>query len=331
MDTLSKKTIHTTRGFKYTYYVSPASSGKPTILLLHGWPDHAALWEDLVTRHLVPAGFGVVVPDCLGYDGTDKPTDLDAYNPRSISDDFGEILDAEHLQKVVSCGHDWGAGLAQRFYVFHPERCIGLITFNVAISPKPEGVIELDRVGPIMTKSIGYFPLAYWYLFTDPVTGPELMSKHTDSLFDALHAEPTVWMNTLCARDGIKNWLEQDKKGPVQPYATDAMRNDFITRMSRDGFAAPLSYYRATVEGIFFEEEKHLPADRYIVKVPYLFVAGTQDAVCLAKAIERSKQAGLTPKLTVEELDVGHWSMLAKPKEVGEIVVKWLENDLSKT
>jgi len=85
MDTLSKKTIHTTRGFKYTYYVSPASSGKPTILLLHGWPDHAALWEDLVTRHLVPAGFGVVVPDCLGYDvlGT---TYIGTQNPKPASD-----------------------------------------------------------------------------------------------------------------------------------------------------------------------------------------------------------------------------------------------------
>jgi len=40
MDTLIKKTTHTSRGFTYTYYVSRESAGKPTILLLHGWPDH---------------------------------------------------------------------------------------------------------------------------------------------------------------------------------------------------------------------------------------------------------------------------------------------------
>jgi len=327
MDTLTKKTIQTSRGFKYTYYVSPASPGKPTIFLLHGWPDSAALWEDLATKHLEPAGFGAIVPDCLGYAGTDKPTDPHAYSPLGLTNDFREILDAEQVQKVISSGHDWGAGLAHRFYTFHPDRCIGLITLNVAIRPKPERVIELDLLEPVMAKAIGYFPQAYWYLFTDPIAGPELMARHTDSLFTALHAEPAAWMHTFCAKDGMKNWLEQDRKGPVQPYATDSMRTDFIARMSGDGFAAPLCYYRALVEGVFYEGEKHLPADRYVVNVPYLFVAGMLDAVCRPQEIEQSKQAGLTPKLTVEELDVGHWSMLAKPKEVGEAIVKWLENN----
>jgi pimeloyl-ACP methyl ester carboxylesterase len=75
MDTLIKKTAHTSRGFTYTYSVSRASAGKSTILLLHGWPDHAAMSEGLAVKHLVPAGYGLIIPDCLGYGDSSKPTD----------------------------------------------------------------------------------------------------------------------------------------------------------------------------------------------------------------------------------------------------------------
>ncbi|KAE9372744.1 alpha/beta-hydrolase [Stipitochalara longipes BDJ] len=327
MDILTKKTVQTSRGFTYTYYVSPASSGKPTVFLLHGWPDSAALWEDLATKHLIPAGYGVIIPDCLGYGGSSKPTDVNAYNPVGITNDFHEILSAEDIEKVIAGGHDWGAGLAQRFYIFHPERCVGLFMFNVAIMLQPAGPMVLDVVKPIMKKSLGYFPFEYWYLFTDPVNGPALIDKHVESLFTVVHAEPEGWKETLCAEDGLRKWLEQDKKGPVQAYATDKMRNEFVERLSRDGLAAPLCYYRAHVEGVFYEQEKKLSAERYKVNVPYLFIAGMLDIICLPQAIEQAKSLDLTPYLTVEEVDAGHWCMLAKPKEVGEAFLTWLADN----
>ena len=132
METLTKNTIKTSRGFTYTYYASTSSGGKQTLMLLHGWPDHAEMWEDLATKHLIPAGYGVVIPDCLGYDGTDKPTDPKEYNPVGMMNDFSEILDAEKIDKVIITGHDWGAGLAARFYIFKPERCLGMITMKLS-------------------------------------------------------------------------------------------------------------------------------------------------------------------------------------------------------
>jgi len=324
MDTLTKKTIQTSRGFTYTYYVSKASKGKPTIFLLHGWPDSAALWEDLATKHVVPAGYGVIIPDCLGYGGSSKPTDVNAYNPVGLTNDFSEILSAEEIEKVIVGGHDWGAALTNRFYVFHPERCAGVFTFNVAVVPQPPGPVVLDFIKPLMKKGDGYFRFEYWYLFTEPVNGPALIDKHVESLFTAVHAEPETWRETLCAEDGLRKWLEEDKKGPVQAYATDKMRHEFVERLSRDGFTGPLCYYRTQTEGVSYEQEKELSAERYKIDVPYLFIAGMLDIICLPKAIEQAKSLGLTPHLTVEEVDAGHWCMLAKPKEVGEALLKWL-------
>jgi soluble epoxide hydrolase/lipid-phosphate phosphatase len=60
--------------------------------------------------------------------------------------------------------------------------------------------------------------------------------------------------------------------------------------------------------------------------VPYLFVAGKLDVVCRPQEIERAIALGLTPNLTMKEVDAGHWCMFAKPKEIGEIFVKWLRD-----
>ena len=108
MEQLRKKTLTTTRSLQYTYYVSPPSNPHlPTVLLLHGWPDNAHLWSDLISNHLLPAGYGVLAPDCLGYSGTSKPITTSSYNSEGMSADLCEILDAEDLPKVISSGHDW--------------------------------------------------------------------------------------------------------------------------------------------------------------------------------------------------------------------------------
>lgn len=69
---------------------------------------------------------------------------------------------------------------------------------------------------------------------------------------------------------------------------------DFIAHISRDEFAAPSCYYRTIVNGVLYEQEKGMPAERYVVKVPYLFVSGMQDVICLPEGIEQEKSSDLT-------------------------------------
>lgn len=325
MDTLTKKTLKTSRGYNYTYYVSPASQGKPTLLLLHGFPDHAEMWETLATKHLVPSGYGVVIPDCLGYDGTDKPTDPAEYAFSGQTQDMCDILDAEGIDKIITAGHDWGAGFAHRVWIHHPERCNGMATLNVAYSGKPAGPTNIDKIRPIIEKAVGYFPMWYWELFQDPTDGPKILGEHNESMYCAAHGDPDLWLETLCAKDGLKNFLLEDRTCEIQEYAKKpGAKEAFLDRMARDGYTAPLCWYRSSVEGHQYQAEKSLPEERYVVNVPYLFVAGLKDRVCLAKYIEQPKAAGLVPHLTVEEVDTGHWSMLAEPDEVGKHFLNWL-------
>lgn len=109
MEHLDKESFLVSRGFTYAYYHRTATSNQPTALLIHGFPDTADVWTDVITNWLQPNGYGLVAIDCLGYGGTSKPCELTAYKVDAMTQDIMEILDNESLDKVVVIGHDWVA------------------------------------------------------------------------------------------------------------------------------------------------------------------------------------------------------------------------------
>jgi soluble epoxide hydrolase/lipid-phosphate phosphatase len=133
-------------------------------------------------------------------------------------------------------------------------------------------------------------------------------------------------MDIFCKEDGLKNYLLEDRKQEVLPYATAEMREAFVKRMTKDGFTAPLLWYKAMIEGLHVEAEKKVLNQTSVVKVPTLFIAATHDLLGLPAAIQHPVQLGLLPDLTTHEIDAGHWCMLAKPQEVGEALMKWLKS-----
>jgi soluble epoxide hydrolase/lipid-phosphate phosphatase len=324
MNSLTKKTLKNSRSLTYTYYVSPAKSPLPTVLLIHGCPDSASLWADLITTHLQPGGYGAVAVDNLGYAGSSKPTDSASYAVNLMTNDLCEILDAENLDQIIPLGHDWGSILAARLYNFHPERVKGLVTLNVAYVPPRGQPFHLDEMNAMMTQRIGYGSFWYWYLFTSE-EGPKILDAHVESFFTALHGDPATWMDIFCKKDGLKNYLLENRKQDVLQYATSEMREAFVKRMTEDGFTAPLLWYKAMVENRDLEAEKVLH-ETSVVKVPLLFIAATKDLLGPPAAIQGPAQMGLLPDLTINEIDAGHWSMLAKPQEVGESLTKWLKS-----
>jgi len=101
-----QKDIQTKRGLTYHYLFVPSQAGKPTLVLLHGFPSTIRDWRFQI-EHFSSKGYGLVVPDMLGYGGTDKPLDVKYYSWQDMSSDILDILDAEALDKVIVVGHDW--------------------------------------------------------------------------------------------------------------------------------------------------------------------------------------------------------------------------------
>lgn len=320
---LNKRTLEVPRGLTYTYYTSPAKANKPTILLCHGFPDSATLWADAANNHLIPNGYGVIIPDLLGYGGTSKPTDPALYAFDVMSSDIVAILDAESIDKVISLGHDWGCGLAQRLYNYHPERVSGLVMMNVVYLPPTGEPFDLDAVLEMTQKFFNYGTYWYWKFFTAE-DGPKIMNANLESSFDVCHAEPESWMDTLCKPDGIRNFITQGKRQPVQKYADGEHRRAFIERMGRDGFEAPVCWYKSMVQQYQSNAEKNIKEEAKIVQVPTFFWGGTRDVVCRPDLMGPAIQGGYVPKLTTKTVDEGHWAMLAQPETFGKDLLGWL-------
>ena len=108
MDAASYKKHITTRGFTYSYYFSAAQPEKPTLVFLHGFPSSSWDWTSQAT-FFKARGYGLIIPDMLGYAGTDKPTDPKAYVGSGVAKDIVDIMDNESVQKAIAVGHDWCA------------------------------------------------------------------------------------------------------------------------------------------------------------------------------------------------------------------------------
>lgn len=326
MDSLIKKTLEVSRNLTYTYYHHPpAQPENPTVLCIHGFPDEAAEWAHLATTHLIPAGYGVIAVDCLGYAGTSKPLDPAAYAFEHMTKDLSEILDNEKLEKVVSLGHDWGCALAQRFYNYFPERVLGLAMINVSYNAPGDSPFNLDATNEMTTKFFGYPAFAYWYLLSSE-DGYKTLDANISGVFDVLHGAPDTWLQTVCAPDGLKSFLTEKKSQATEPYATAEMKEAFVSRFSRDGFAAPSCWYKATVNNHQSFEAAKVKA--ITVEVPSLFVGFDSDKVCRPEAIGMAVMKGLLPKLTNVTLEGGHWGLHANADKFGKTVVEWLKKEI---
>jgi soluble epoxide hydrolase/lipid-phosphate phosphatase len=325
MDAFNKKTLKTSRGYTYTYYTADGDKSLPTLLFAHGWPDHAAMWKNVATS-LRSTRHPMIIPDLLGYDGTDKPTDPAAYKWGLMTQDLIEIIDTEKADKLIAIGHDWGSVSAARLYNHHPDRVVGLVLLNVAYNPPMRQPFDLDVMNSMFQQAFGNPLLSYWHLFIAP-DGPEILKNHLDRLFNACHAAGPTTGTLFTTPNALREYLLNGGVDiEVRPYAQDPkFKQEFIDRFTRDGFEAPVCWYKVTTENHTYESDKHLPESADKVNVPVLYMGGKEDAVCRPEAMNPFIEAGLLPHLEqASMIDASHWTPYEASEEVAGNIKSWL-------
>jgi len=195
---------------------------------------------------------------------------------------------------------------------------------NVAYSP-PSGPFDLEGTLTLFKQAFGSGLYYYWRLFASD-EGPAILNGHLESLFTALHAKKRDHMrDTFATEDGMRNYLLSDTRRELDDYATPEMQREFVARFQRDGFAAPLQWYRACAGNVHWAVEQRIPEERFKVTVPALFVGCTHDNVCLPVFNQTAVERGWLPDLVVRELDSSHWCPYEKPEELGAAVREWLD------
>jgi 2-hydroxymuconate-semialdehyde hydrolase len=82
----------------------------PPVVLLHGFPQSAYVWRDLVP--LLSSRFRVIVPDLLGSGDSDRPSDARLDLPAQAGY-VGEALAALGVERYAAIGHSVGGGVVQ--------------------------------------------------------------------------------------------------------------------------------------------------------------------------------------------------------------------------
>lgn len=100
------KSVKLPSGTTYRYiFSSPRDTQKPFLLFLHGFPETSYGWHHQIL-YFIEQGYGIIAPDLLGYGGTDKPGNLEAYNFKHMAAHLGELLDFEGVDTTIGIAHD---------------------------------------------------------------------------------------------------------------------------------------------------------------------------------------------------------------------------------
>ncbi|KAJ7310693.1 alpha/beta-hydrolase [Mycena albidolilacea] len=321
MDESNYKQTKTKRGFNYTYYYSPPAAGKPVLFFSHGFPSASFLWRKQVA-FFQPLGYGIIVPDHLGYRGTDKPTDPKLYVGHGLAADMADILDAEDVSQVVAIGHDWGSYVLSRMLHYVPQRISACAFFALGYMPA-EGVNTLPLHGQI-AQMVGYDVFAYQRFFLAP-DAAVLIEKNIDSFINLLYPEkPESWKDTLCVDGGARAWVEGNKITALPSYMTAEDKENLRSVLLSGGLAAPLCWYKAKVDEANLAEDAKLPPAARDVTQPFLYVAFTKDIVALPAFSDANTSKYVKGPVTKKEVAADHWGVSSHAAELNEILVNWI-------
>ena len=194
-------------------------TGDPLLLLLHGFPEYWETWRDYMTT-LVAAGFHVVVPDQRGYNLSDEPQEIEAYDLDWLAADVVGLADHFECRRFTVVGHDWGGAVGWWIATFQPDRLERLVVIN---APHPFVWREAMRSNPEQRRRSRYVAL-----FRLPRL-PELLLRR--NRFAAL----VRGLEERATEDGLTHVeFDRYRAAWAAPGALTAMINGYRAFMRRD-------------------------------------------------------------------------------------------------
>lgn len=110
------------------YMHLPAKDGQPTVLLLHGKNFAADYWEE-TANYLHEKGYGVLMPDQIGFGKSSKPAHYQ-FSFEALANNTKALVKSKSIEKVVVMGHSMGGMLATRYALNHAKSVEKLVLVN---------------------------------------------------------------------------------------------------------------------------------------------------------------------------------------------------------
>ena len=321
---------------------SAGERGRPVLMFLHGFPEAAFAWDQLLAHFAAPehGGFRCVAPNLRGYEQSSRPADVSAYHAKHLAQDIAALIAAEcgpQGQLVALIAHDWGGAVAWNLAATRPELMQRLVIIN---SPHPQTFWRELRQNPAQQAAS-----AYMNFLVRPDAEALLAENDFARLwpfFDLMGASGAA------AQQQAATALSDDAIGPGDAaqalalpdgagWMTDALRAQYRAVWTGDGsrpgagLTGGLNYYRVSPLRPAREDDAaaagvELPPEAFTVKLPTLVLWAMQDSALLPELLGGLER--WVPQMQLERIErATHWVVHEQPARVAASIQRFLGDD----
>lgn len=265
--------------------------GRPVLLFLHGFPEAAFVWDELLEHFALPAngGYRCVAPNLRGYEDSSQPADVAAYRPKHLVQDIAALAQLEGAPLACLVAHDWGGALAWNLANQQPALLQRLAIIN---SPHPGTFLRALKTSVKQQEASAYMNF---------LVRPDAEQLLREDGYRRLFGFFTHW--------GEARWLTEDVKAKYRAAWDRSLTGG-------------LNYYRASPlrpprEGDAAAGAIELPREMLTIGVPTLVLWGLQDTALLPELLDGLDD--YIPRLTLEKVaDASHWIVHEQPALVAQ-------------
>ncbi|MFT3813807.1 MAG: alpha/beta fold hydrolase [Acidovorax sp.] len=275
--------------------------GRPVLLFMHGFPEAAFIWDELLEHFSQPenGGYRCVAPFLRGFGPSDAPAEVEAYRAKHLIQDIAALIAIESPDAPLAAlvAHDWGGAVAWSVANQHPRLMQRLCIIN---SPHAGAFLRELQKNPAQQAASRYMhflcrPDAEALLAEDGF-------KRMFAMFNDPQGQPPVWM-TADERAKYHAVWAKGLKGGCNYYRASPMRPP----LSADDPILQLQFAREVLA----------------IHVPTLVMWGMADPALLPALLD-----GLgdwVPDLRVVPIEgASHWVVQEQPQRVTRELAQFL-------
>lgn len=279
--------------------------GQPVLMFLHGFPEAAFVWDELLLHFSQPAhgGFFCVAPNLRGYADSSAPREVASYRARHLMQDvqaLAQALGAQPLAGLVA--HDWGGAVAWNLACTQPALMERLVIVN---APHPATFARELSHSPAQQAASRYMG------FLAREDAPERLAdddfRRLWALFEGMGAS----------------------QGP-RPWLNEALRTQYRA-VWRAGLFGPCAYYAASPLRPPDEGSERTPIEvpeaLQRTRVSTQLIWGMEDTALLPGLLDGLEQH--VPDLELHRIaGATHWIVHEQPLRVAELIGRFLRRPL---
>ena len=283
-------------GIRLTLRHNSPVPGLPRALLLHGFPEAAFVWDEVLQR--LDGIVQATAPNLRGFADSSSPADPKAYRPRYTVGDLVALIEQDGAPLNLLVAHDWGGALAWNLAAQRPDLIKHLLIIN---APHPAAFLRELLTNPKQQASSAYMNF---------LCRPDAEQRLAEDDFRRLWPFFTG-MGATDATGAGRGWL------------TEALRERY-REVWRAGLTGGLNYYRASplkppvdadspIHRVSFKPEE------VTVRVPTTVLWGMADTALAPGLLDGLEQ--WVPQLNLIRVPEGsHWIVHEQPERVAAMV-----------